>query len=170
MPQVPQDKCPGLAHANFSHLVTAETRRMQLCLRWLTLEGPAHHVYSVAFHPINPSLVTGMDKTAKIWNVGGAQFKALQQKLESEFGAAHPIAVKMLAGDTYKLEDWGLCKDLEAAVCELAPATLGKPSTFGLLANLGGRSEELGGGGAVQNDGKYGSNDRRRMLVPGCGF
>eukprot|EP00729_Bicosta_minor_P012615 gene12615-28061_t len=40
-------------------------------------------------------------------------------------------------------------------------------SNQGLLGNLGNRSE---GVGAVQIDGKYGSDDRHRMLVKGCGF
>ena len=57
---------------------------------------------------------------------------------------------------------------MKAAVCELAPEALGEPSTFVLLGKLGGRGEEEGG--VVQIDGKYGSDDRRRMMVPGCSF
>ena len=139
-----------------------------------TLKGHASNVTSVAFHPTNPTLLApgSEDNTAKIWNVGdNAQFNQLQQKFESEFGAAHPIVVKTLAGDTYTLEDWGLCKDLKAAVSELAPETLGEPDTFELLGNLGDRNEEGGDeGGAAQIDGKYGSYDRQRMLVKSCGF
>ena len=125
---------------------------------------------SVAFHPTNSTvLATGSDDhTARIWNVDNAQFNQLQQKFESEFGAAHPIVVKTLAGDAYTLEDWGLCKDLKAAVSELAPEILGEPDTFELLGNVGERNEE--GGGTAQIDSTYGSYDRQRMLVQSCGF
>ena len=141
----------------------------EVCIK--TLHGPKH---CVAFHPTHPTVLatgsggSGDNHTARTWNVGdNAQFNQLQRKFESEFGAAHPIVVKTLAGEAYTLEDWGLCKDLKAAVCELAPASLGDATTFELLGNLGNRSE---GVGAVQIDGKYGSDDRHRMLVKGCGF
>ena len=65
------------------------------------------------------------------------------------------------------MEDWGLCRGLKAAVCKLAPETLGKPNSFELLGDLGDRNK---GDGAVQIDGKYGSDDRQRMMVKGCGF
>ena len=82
-----------------------------------------------------------------------------------EFCWDHPIVVKTLAGDTYTLEDWGHCNDLKAAVYKLALKTIGKPATFELLGNLGN-----GGGETVQIDGKYGSDDRRRMMVRDSGF
>ena len=130
-----------------------------------TLKGHSNYVTSVAFHPNSTLLATGSkDTTAKIWNVG----TKLQRRLDGAFVAANPITVKTLAGDIYTLVDWGLCKDLKAAVCKLAPDTLGKPATFELLGNLGGRGE--GGGGVVQIDGKYGSDDRQRMMVKGSGF
>jgi hypothetical protein len=130
-----------------------------------TLTGHTNVASSVAFHPTDPTcLATGSDDyTASLWSVGSK----LRRQLESEFGAAHPIVVKTLAGDAHTLEDWGLCKDLKAAVCKLVPETLGKPATFELLGNLGNRGE---GGGEVQVDGKYGSDDRRRMMMKGCGF
>ena len=82
-------------------------------------------VQSIAFDPTDPTrFATGAyDCTARLWSVGSK----LRRQIESEFGAAHPIVVKTLAGDAYTLEDWGLCKDLKAAVCELAPASLGEP-------------------------------------------
>ena len=59
---------------------------------------------------------------------------------------------------------------MKAAVCKLAPETLGKPATFELLGNLGNRGVGSEGGETVQIDGRYGSDDRRRMMVKGCGF
>ena len=142
----------------------------EVCIK--TLHGPKH---CVAFHPTHPTVLAtgsggwGDNHTARTWNVGdNAQFNQLQRKFESEFGAAHPIVVKTHAGEAYTLEDWGLCKDLKAAVSELAPETLGEPDTFELLGNLGDRNEE--GGGTAQIDGTYGSHDRQRMLVQSCGF
>ena len=52
----------------------------------------------------------------------------------------------------------------------LAPETLGKPATFKLLGNLGNRGTRGEGGETVQIDGKYGSDDRRRMMAKGYGF
>ena len=51
----------------------------------------------------------------------------------------------------------------------LAPETLGKPATFELLGDLGNGSRGEGGE-TVQIDGKYGSDDRRRMMVKDGGF
>jgi hypothetical protein len=134
----------------------------------MPLTGHTHSMTSVAFHPTDPTRLAtaSYDKTARLWSVGGK----LRRRLESEFGAAHPIVVKTLAGDAYTLEDWGLCKDLKAAVCKLAPKTLGKPATFELLGNLGNHGVGGEDGETVQIDGKYGSDDRRKMMMKGCSF
>ena len=55
-------------------------------------------------------------------------------------------------------------------MCKLAPETLGKPTTFELLGDLGNRGSRGEGGEMVQINGKYGSDDRRRMMMKGCGF
>ena len=59
---------------------------------------------------------------------------------------------------------------MKAAMCKLAPETLGKPATFGLLGDLGDFGNRGNRGGTVQIDGKYGRDDRRGRLMKGCGF
>ena len=88
------------------------------------------------------------------------------------FGRAHPIIIRTIAGDTYTLIDWGLCKDLKVALCKLAPPdAIGKPATFELLEGLGIVSGDDNSSSSNNNNpkqkvinSKYGSDDRKRMM------
>ena len=89
------------------------------------------------------------------------------------FGRAHSIIISTLAGHTYTLTDWGLCKDLKVALCKLAPAdAIGKPATFQLLGDLDGASAhgvarhsgDSNSSNQKMIDTKYGSDDRERMM------
>ena len=81
------------------------------------------------------------------------------------FGRAHSIIISTLAGDTYTLTDWGLCKDLKVALCKLAPAdAIGKPATFQLLGDLDVASSDSHSSNQKMINTKYGSDDRERMM------
>ena len=81
------------------------------------------------------------------------------------FGCAHSIIISTLAGDTYTLTDWGLCKDLKVALCKLVPAdAIGKPDTFQLLGDLNVASGNHNSSNQKMIDTKYGSDDRERMM------
>ena len=154
-------------------------------LRSSRLKGHTGRVNSIAFHPTLPHLVgtASHDGTAKVWNVSVHlnQLTKQVQEAEQAYSAAHPLTIKTLAGESYTLEGWGSCKDLKAALCKkVAGEQLGKPSSFELLANLGppprdavetvGASSGATGSSQVQIDGKYGSNDRWKMVAPSSGF
>lgn len=81
------------------------------------------------------------------------------------FGRAHSIIIRTLAGGTYTLTDWGLCKDLKVALCKLALAdAIGKPATFQLLGDLDVASGDSNSSNQKMIDTKYGSDDRERMM------
>ena len=69
---------------------------------------------------------------------------------------AHPITVRTLAGDTYTLTDWGLCKDLKAELFKVTAGGIGDPSTF---ERFGADSYGI----QRQIEGRYGSDDRNGM-------
>ena len=138
-----------------------------------TLIGHTRTVTSIAFHPTLPHLVgtASYDLTAKLWNVSNdlKQLAKHVPEAEQAYSAAHPLTIKTLAGETYTLEGWGSCKDLKAALCKAVGKQLGKPSSFELLASLGARGA-TGSSSQVQIDGKYGSDDRWKMVAPSIGF
>ena len=147
-----------------------------------TLEGHTDYVTSIAFHPTLPHLVgtASTDKTAKVHDVSNRISKQVRE-FEQAYSAAHPLTIKTLAGETYTLEGWASCKDLKAALCKVVGKQLGKPSSFELLASLGprraaaaalptGATGDATGSSQVQIDGKYGSNDRGKMVAPSIEF
>ena len=84
---------------------------------------------------------------AKIWNVGGAQFKTLYGKWKASLPhhAVHPGGFLCL------------CQDVQAAVRKLAPGTLGTPPAILAAAALFF---------CVQIDGKYSTNLERIRHQP----
>eukprot|EP00729_Bicosta_minor_P000910 gene910-13524_t len=123
---------------------------------------------------------------SECWRISGPDcLKPGRQRhaFEQAYSAAHPLTVKTLAGETYTLEGWGSCKDLKAALCQVAGEQLGQPSSFELLADLGPPrvdaaaltagatgGDASGSSSQVQIDGKYGSDDRGKMVAPSMGF
>ena len=91
-----------------------------------------------------------------------------KRQTHRELGRAHPIIIRTLAGNTYTLTDWGLCKDLKVALCNLASTdVIGIPATFELLGDLDTASGSNSNSNSNQKmvDTKYGSDDRERMML-----
>lgn len=155
-----------------------ETQQCIVTLKGRTYQVSSYHnvytakpeVNSICFHPTIPHLAaTANAHTAQLWNVS-KKISALAHAYEQAYSAAHPLTIKTLAGDTYTLEAWGSCKDLKVALCKVAGEPLGKPSRFELLGDPGPRPPSSSQRADVQIDGKYGSNDRRKMVAPSMGF
>lgn len=86
---------------------------------------------------------------------------------EREVGLQHPIVVKTLAGDSFTLNDWGLCKGLKSALIKIAPDLAGKSDIIALLDTNGwttGTTDDIIPG-SIEVNTKYGSEHRRNMLV-----
>ena len=175
---------PQLVATLSNDLITAKLwdYETQECIA--TLKGHTNCMHGIAFHPTLPHLVStagGWDETAKVHDIS-KKISKQRHAFEQAYSAAHPLTVKTLAGETYTLEGWGSCKDLKAALCQVAGEQLGQPSSFELLADLGPHRVDAAAltagatGGAtgsssqVQIDGKYGSIDRRKMVAPSIGF
>lgn len=96
-----------------------------------------------------------------------------QRQAERAFGRAHPIVVRALSGEVYRLADWGHSKDLKLELAKLAP-DLGDSKSFMFLdsdgwtsvANTDGSSSDSRSDRPASTivDTKYGSAHRAIMM------